>query len=180
MKDYIGRRYKDESRTTSLGSNASLSLLVLKRLSSAVLAVAESVSNGSEDCIHTWRSAASTWVKAEAANEEITIMISFKCSWNQIESMCARVLRSQKLLDSNSPRSGRGSFVFNMQIYGNTVHFHGPEPACFMLKCSTWKWVTKQKCSQENVTGRKMDTRIRPDDWCWKMKIQLRRNVYGG
>lgn len=47
---------------------------------------------------------------------------------------CGIFFHSQESMDSTSParlHSRPGSFGFNMQIHGNAVHFHGPEP---------WKW----------------------------------------
>lgn len=50
---------------------------------------------------------------------------------------CGIFFHSQESTDSTSParlHSRPGSFGFNMQICGNAVHFHGPEPVRFMLK----------------------------------------------
>lgn len=66
---------------------------------------------------------------------------------------------SQESMDSTSParlHSRPGLFGFNMQIRGNAVHFHGPEPVRFMLKerqqVQTGNQWQNKKNSGKNVT----------------------------
>lgn len=57
---------------------------------------------------------------------------------------------------------GRGSFLFNMQIYGKAVLFHAPEPERYMLK---WRKLNlKISDEAKKPSKRKTDRREKCDD----------------